>query len=46
MRVVDGIRIRQVYACAMLSRVAFWGVIRALQSDINIWYPPHLSAPH
>jgi hypothetical protein len=29
-----------------LSRVAFWGVIRALQSDINICYTPQTSAPH
>jgi hypothetical protein len=29
-----------------LSRVAFWGVIRALQSDINICYTPQISAPH
>jgi hypothetical protein len=31
----------------MLSRVAFWGVIKALQSDINIWYPsPPFISPH
>jgi hypothetical protein len=30
----------------MLSRVAFWGVIITLQSDINIWYPsPPFSSP-
>jgi hypothetical protein len=30
----------------MLSRVAFWGVIAALQSDIDIWYPsPPFSSP-
>jgi hypothetical protein len=30
----------------MLSRVAFWGVIIALQSDTNIWYPsPPFSSP-
>ncbi len=29
-----------------LSRVAFWGVIRALQSHINIcYYPPACSSP-
>ncbi len=26
-------------------RVAFWGVIRALQPDINICYPPSLQLP-
>ncbi len=32
---------------SMLSRVAFQGAIRALQSDINICFPPILnSAPH
>ncbi len=25
-----------------LSRMAFWGVIRALQSNINICFPPSL----
>jgi hypothetical protein len=30
----------------MLSRVAFWGVIRALQSDINVSYSPHHASPH
>jgi hypothetical protein len=30
----------------LLSRVAFWGVIRALLLVINICYPKHLSAPH
>ncbi len=29
-----------------LSRVSFLGVIRALQSNINICYPPQLGAPH
>jgi hypothetical protein len=30
----------------MLSRVAFWEVIRALQSNINIYYYPQPAAPH
>ncbi len=28
-----------------LSRVAFWGVIRTLLSNINIYYPPSLQLP-
>jgi hypothetical protein len=28
-----------------LSRVAFWGVIRILQSNINIYYSPQSAAP-
>jgi hypothetical protein len=30
----------------LLSRVAFWGVIRALLLVINKCYPNHLSAHH
>jgi hypothetical protein len=44
MRDVDRIWIRKVYACC-----PGWpseGVIIALQSDINIWYPSLPSAPH
>jgi hypothetical protein len=37
-KVKDVDRIRISYASS--SRVAFWGIIRALQSDINICYPP------
>jgi hypothetical protein len=29
----------------MLSRVAFCGIKRALQADINVWYPPSLQLP-
>ncbi len=34
------------YKSRKLSRVAFWGVIRALQSNINICYYPHPAAPN
>jgi hypothetical protein len=30
----------------MLSRVAFWGAIGTLQSNINIYYYPQPAAPH
>jgi hypothetical protein len=41
---VDRIRITKVYVSC--PGVAFWGVIRALQSDINICYnPPSLHLP-
>ena len=39
-------RIRVIETVRMLSRVAFWGVIRALQADTNICYTPQPSAPH
>jgi hypothetical protein len=39
---VDRIRITKVYASC--PGLAFWGLIGALQSDINICYPPQLSA--
>jgi hypothetical protein len=29
----------------LLSRVTFWGVIRALQPDINICFPPRFQLP-
>ncbi len=29
-----------------LSRVAFWGFIRALQSNLNIYFTPQSAAPH
>jgi hypothetical protein len=41
---VDRIQITKVYASC--PGVVFWGVIRALQSDINICYPPQPSSPH
>ncbi len=44
-RDVDKIRITKVNI-RLLSRATFWGVIRVLQSNINICYPPQLSAPH
>ena len=39
-RDVDRRRITKVYDC-----LGFWGVIRALQSDINICFSPPLSTP-
>jgi hypothetical protein len=42
-RDVDRMRIRE--SVRMLSRMVFWGVIRALQSDINIYYPHCLQLP-
>jgi hypothetical protein len=43
-RGVDRIQITEVYACC--PGVAFWRVIRALQSNINIYYSPQPAAPH
>ncbi len=39
-RDVDRIRITNDESVRMLSRVAFWWIIRALQSDINKRYTP------
>ncbi len=38
--------LKDVESVRLLSRVAFWGVIRALLLVLNICYPNHLSAPH
>jgi hypothetical protein len=44
MRDVNRIRINK--SVRMVSRVDFWGVIRALQSKINIYFYPQPAAPH
>jgi hypothetical protein len=39
-------RIRVIETVRMLSRVAFWRVIRSFQSNINLYYSPQSAAPH